>query len=124
MLVNNRIEFLEILFGASLLGATVAPLSTWSTRSELDFLLRDSSAEVLFTIARLGKQDIARDVASVLGEPGAPAPSCVVVIDGDESQGWLQYEDMATAEPLVLPAPGISASASDPMVILVHLGFQ
>ncbi|MFT5449595.1 MAG: fatty-acyl-CoA synthase [Gammaproteobacteria bacterium] len=122
MLVNNRIEFLEVLLGASLLGATVAPLSTWSTRSELDFLLRDSSTEVLFTIARLGEQDIAQDVASVLGAPGAPKPARVVVIDGDAQQEWLQYEELTHAEPLVLPAPGIGASAVDPMVILYTSG--
>ena len=122
MLVNNRIEFLEVLFGASLLGATVAPLSTWSTRSELDFLLRDSSAEVLFTIARLGKQDIAQDVANVLGASGAPEPAQVVVIDGDAKHGWLQYDELSNAEPVVLPAPGISASAVDPMVILYTSG--
>ncbi len=43
-LVGNRVEFLEVLFGATTLGAIVVPLSTWSTRTELEFLLHATRA--------------------------------------------------------------------------------
>ena len=41
LLANNCIEWLEIFFAASALGAVVVPFSTWSTSAELDFLLQD-----------------------------------------------------------------------------------
>ena len=47
LLVNNRIEWLEIFFGAAALGAIVVPFSTWSKRAELDFVLEDSQRAVL-----------------------------------------------------------------------------
>jgi fatty-acyl-CoA synthase len=123
-LINNRIEFLEVLLGASMLGATVAPFSTWSTRTELDFLLRDCCASVLFTIAKLGKQDVAADVASVLANSGASQPQAlsVVLIDGEAQAGWIRYEDFLDAAPLSALAPSIGASATDAMVILYTSG--
>ncbi len=39
LLMNNRPEWLEVAFGAWLLGAVVTPFSTWSKRRELEFLL-------------------------------------------------------------------------------------
>src|SRR5579875_1003630 len=42
LLMNNRSEWLEIAFGAWLLGAVVTPFTTWCTRAELEFLLADS----------------------------------------------------------------------------------
>ncbi|MFT5172324.1 MAG: fatty-acyl-CoA synthase [Gammaproteobacteria bacterium] len=123
-LINNRVEFLEVLLGASMLGATVAPFSTWSTRSELDFLLRDCAPAVLFIIARLGKQDVAADVASVLAKDAASLSQSVkvVVIDGEAQAGWIPYTDMLGAAPLPALAPGSGASAADPMVILYTSG--
>ncbi|MCB1744747.1 MAG: AMP-binding protein, partial [Gammaproteobacteria bacterium] len=50
MLINNRVEWLEIFFAASRVGATVVPLSTWSTAAELEFLLADSRLRVLFSL--------------------------------------------------------------------------
>src|SRR5690242_7973389 len=47
LLMSNRIEWLEVCFGAWLLGAVVAPLTTWSKKQEIEFLLRDSAASVL-----------------------------------------------------------------------------
>ncbi len=35
VLVNNRAEWLEAFFGATILGAVVFAFSTWSTRDEL-----------------------------------------------------------------------------------------
>ena len=40
LLVNNRHEWLEAFFGAAIAGAVTVAFSTWSTRDELDWLLR------------------------------------------------------------------------------------
>ncbi len=45
MVVNNRIEWLEIAFGAWLLGAVPTPFSTWSTKAELKFLLQPAGCD-------------------------------------------------------------------------------
>ena len=65
LLVNNRIEWLEIFFGAAALGAVVVPFSTWSKRAELDFVLEDSRVRCLFTIGRFGEQDFAADILAL-----------------------------------------------------------
>ena len=56
LLANNCVEWLEIFFAASALGAVVVPFSTWSTAAELEFLLQDSRVRFLFTLARLGER--------------------------------------------------------------------
>ena len=53
LLCSNRIEWLEIFFGASALGAIVVPFSTWSTPASWTFLLRDSGVRCLFTLTQL-----------------------------------------------------------------------
>src|SRR5215475_15533249 len=56
LLADNRIQWLEVLFAAAALGATLVPFSTWSTTRELDFLLSDSQVRFLFTIDRFGER--------------------------------------------------------------------
>ncbi|MYZ46891.1 class I adenylate-forming enzyme family protein [Propylenella binzhouense] len=65
MIMSNRIEWLEICFGASMAGAVVVPFSTWSTRKELEFLLPDSRVEVLFSLARFGDRDFLSDLTEI-----------------------------------------------------------
>lgn len=121
-LINNRIEFLEVLFGAAALGAVVVPLSTWSTRSELDFLLRDSRARVLITLDRLGERDVAHDVAALLEAHRQPNLAQVIVVDGEPLDDWAAYTDCFGAEPFPTLAPGGGASAGDPLVVLYTSG--
>ena len=71
LLANNCVEWLEIFFAASALGAVVVPFSTWSTSAELDFLLQDSGVRCLFTLARLGERDFARDIAALRARGGS-----------------------------------------------------
>ena len=59
LLINNRLKWLEIVFGASALGAVVIPLSTWSRHDELKYLLDDAKINVLFALAGFSKQDFA-----------------------------------------------------------------
>ncbi|MEZ5857019.1 MAG: AMP-binding protein [Hyphomicrobiaceae bacterium] len=65
LLINNRLAWLEIFFGAAALGATIVPFSTWSKRAELDFLFADSGVKCLFLIEAFGGQDFAGDVAAL-----------------------------------------------------------
>ncbi len=68
LLIGNRVEWLEICFGAAALGAAVVPLSTWSKRREIDFLLSDSRIRTLFALDRFGEQDYAGDLGGLIPE--------------------------------------------------------
>lgn len=48
LLLSNRVEWLDVFLGAGALGAVIVPLSTWSTRTELAFLLQDANLVLLF----------------------------------------------------------------------------
>lgn len=120
VLINNRLEWLELAFGAWLLGATLAPFSTWSTRAELEFLLDDSAAGVLICMPRFGREDYA---AMLRDQPPGrfPALRHVMMLDGGDG-----FPDYATARDAATPlepgAPGDGASAADPAIILYTSG--
>ncbi|MBY0392689.1 MAG: AMP-binding protein, partial [Novosphingobium sp.] len=57
VLLSNRIEWLEIFFGASAAGAVAVPISTWSKPAELEFILNDGGVSVLFAMPSSGKED-------------------------------------------------------------------
>ena len=124
LLASNRIEWLEIFFGAAALGATLVPFSTWSTAAELDFLLRDAKVDVLFAMARQGDRDFAADLAGLHAADPHVLPRRVVLLDSAALQGapFESYARFAEGPPLGELPPGTSASAADPMVILYTSG--
>ncbi|MGB7180698.1 MAG: class I adenylate-forming enzyme family protein, partial [Burkholderiaceae bacterium] len=65
LLATNRIEWLEVFFGASALGAIIIPISTWSTATELAYLLNDSRLTHLFTLSELADRNFVADIASI-----------------------------------------------------------
>ena len=119
-LIDNRIELLEAMFAAASLGAAVVPLSTWSSRAELDFLLRDARAHTLLTLARLGERDFAGDVRAL--REALPQLEQVVVVDGTAGDGETAYAQLFGAARDPLLAPGDGASAGDPLVVLYTSG--
>lgn len=64
-LLANRPEAVAAYFGAALAGAVVAPLSTFSTRAELDHLLTASGARILLAQASMGSRDFATDLVAM-----------------------------------------------------------
>ncbi|MBP5858553.1 acyl--CoA ligase [Marivibrio halodurans] len=127
LIVNNRPEWLEIVFGASAVGATAVPFSTWSTREELEFLLQDSGVKVLFTLARFGKQEFQAEVDAILASVDAreryPNLQRVIVVDGEDAADDRAYARFRRGAPLGddLP-PGVSASAVDDALIIYTSG--
>ena len=135
LLISNRIEFLELLFGAAALGVTVAPFSTWSKPRELEFLLEDSNAQALFALDRLDAQVYADDLQGIIPELATHAPGAwtsarypqlkqVVLIGTTPVQGALEYQsyiDSATPFEGSLP-PGYGARPDDAAVILYTSG--
>lgn len=134
VLLENRSEWLELCFGAAAVGAVMAPLSTWSTRAELEFQLEDSRARLLVLSAQFGDRDFAADVAAMVPEsvqapPGQwrsnrfPDLETIVVVGGQAAPGWLAYEVFTDVEPLraTLP-PGMSSRAEDDAYLLYTSG--
>jgi len=134
MLVSNRLEWVEICFGAAALGATVVPFSTWSKRREIEFLLADSEVRMLFFVDGGGDQSFAPDLAELIpeardGEPGKwrsqsfPELGGLVAIGEGSLGGAARYEDFVPAAPLAeVPAPGDAARAHDDALILYTSG--
>ncbi|MDA8707954.1 long-chain-fatty-acid--CoA ligase [Hellea sp.] len=80
---KNMDVFYEILFGANKIRAAMAPMNNRLAAPELQFVLSDSQANVLF-VAR----DYYELVESIL--PGCPSLKTVIAIDGGHS-GWTDY---------------------------------
>ena len=72
LLLANRIEWIDLCLGAGALGASTVPLSTWSTRSELRFLLGDAKLALLAAQARFGDRDFAADLLTLRDAPHWP----------------------------------------------------
>lgn len=108
MLVNNRTEWLEIAFGAWLLGAVPTPFSTWSTKAELEFLLGDSAVSIVVCVAQFGREDYAAIFSDIATVP-------VLTLDA-----WSQARAAAALHAFV--APGEGASAGDDAIILYTSG--
>ncbi|MGW9333591.1 class I adenylate-forming enzyme family protein [Bosea sp. NPDC055594] len=123
LLISNRTEWLELSFGASAVGATIVPFSTWSTRQELAFLLADSGVRILFALPRFGDRDFLADL-TVLREATEIASLRQMVILADEvPQGFTAYRGfLAENGPEAGLPPGLGASAIDDALILYTSG--
>ena len=117
VLINNRLEWLEIFFGATILGAVVAAFSTWSKRDELAWLLDDSEVSMLIALDRFGEQNFAEDLHAL-----APAAAHLrhIVLLGEG--GFMPYADLAASEALGRLPPGEGPSAGDDAIIIYTSG--
>ncbi|TWG92809.1 fatty-acyl-CoA synthase [Mesorhizobium sp. J18] len=118
LIVSNRIEWLEIAFGAMMSGAVAVPFSTWSTRKELEFLIPDSKVKMLFSLSRFGDRNFAEDLGSMnLGEVK------VCLLGSEATSKFERYEDLAggVARDFRL-APGEGPSAFDDAFVLYTSG--
>ncbi len=109
LLISNRIEWLEIFFGATMTGAVVVPISTWSTPAELEFILRDADVAALFVMPSLGNTDFFAAMRALVPEastteewtsPRFPALTTLVALcDEKPALGWTDYACFKTAAP-------------------------
>ncbi len=120
ILAGNRIEWLEICFGASAAGAVVVPISTWSKPAELAFIIKDAAIGTLFAVASVAGEDFVAGLRSI--RAALPFLHTLVMI-GDEApeDGWLRYEDMFAPQPCPLD-PGDRPSATDDALVLYTSG--
>jgi fatty-acyl-CoA synthase len=134
LLINNRIEWLEIVFGAAAIGATPVPFSTWSKRREIDFLLADSHARILFALDQFGDQDYATDLAELVPELHTasfgqwrsaryPKLQAIVLIGSRALAGATPYAAILDSfASIKAPPPGEGARAQDHALVLYTSG--
>lgn len=86
VVLENRIEFVELCLACREAGAYFVPISTHLTASEIAYILNDCGAKVLITSKKmLGLESGVSRVA--LG-----SETCKVLID-DVREGWIAYRD-------------------------------
>jgi fatty-acyl-CoA synthase len=116
LLSNNRLEWLEVYFGAAALGAVLAPFSTWSTAAELEFLLDDAQVGTVFALSNYRGKDFAAEVEGLRATGKAASVRAVVRLDGPD------YQAYRTHAPLEELNPGYGPSAGDTLVMLYTSG--
>lgn len=79
ILMGNRAEWLFVHFAASLIGAVSVGINTWSTTSELDYVLKHSGAKALIMAPRLLKHDYLKSLEE-LSPLGARFPDLETVV--------------------------------------------
>lgn len=135
ILMHNCIEWLEACFGASAIGATVVPFSTWSKPAELDFLIRDSETAFVIAVDRFGGQSFTDAFSELvpelpqscaggrLGSARYPRLRGIAILGDSVGPGMARYNELIAGAPLAeLPAPGTGASAADDAIILYTSG--
>lgn len=137
VLMTNRAEFLAAVFGAALAGGVAAPLSTFSTADELDYLVAACACSVLLLERRVLKKDFARilgDLDPAIGDaaPGRlaslkfPFLRRIAVVDGEglgAIEPWDAFlargEGISTAQ---VEARAATVQPADPGVLFFSSG--
>lgn len=129
LLLNNRLEWLELCFAANALGAVVVPFSTWSTETELDYLLTDSDVKILFALPDFARTDFIGMLSRLV--PGLakggrvaryPKLEAVVVVGGGANE-FPAYDSLLTGdEPIAVPMGDNAPRADDDALILYTSG--
>ena len=122
LLLANRVEWIDLCLGAAAVGAATVPLSTWSTRNELAFLMQDAGLAFLVAQARFGDRDFDADLMALQNTPGMPALNKIWMLDSPGTQ-FVSFEAaLAAAEPVTELPPGTAASAGTDALVLYTSG--
>ncbi|MFD1611503.1 class I adenylate-forming enzyme family protein [Sphingomonas tabacisoli] len=133
ILMSNRPEWLAATFGISLAGGVAVPLSTFSTRDELEHLLAASDISVLLLERTLLKRDFLADLHAI--EPalaGTPPFRCprfpylrrIVALDHTTGAGeWQRFlEEGRDVDTALVDAAAAQVRPSDTAVLFFSSG--
>jgi fatty-acyl-CoA synthase len=138
VLMTNRLEFLSGVFGAALAGGIASPLSTFSTKPELEVLLRQSACSVLLMERHVLKKDFVAILQELepqvaTSQPGEiaslrfPFLRYVATVDSNSGHGgiesWADFrargKDVSNER---VEAAAASVYPSDPGILLFSSG--
>ena len=113
LLLENRLEWVELCFAAAALGATLVPFSTWSRRRELEFLLSERRYTALFLPDAREDHDFSQDLA------GLHLPSKVITLGAATGSAIAWADFLAAGAPLQdTSAPGERTAPTATALIL------
>lgn len=98
LLAYNCVEFLDLFFGAMKCGAIVVPLSTRATAHELNAILEDCDAKLVFVGTEFDAMDL-RAPKYAVAERVGPEPSALGTAYDDETIACLLYTSGTTGKP-------------------------
>ncbi|CAN7337043.1 class I adenylate-forming enzyme family protein [Phenylobacterium sp. LjRoot225] len=138
VLMTNRAEFLSAVFGIALAGGVAAPLSTFSTPHELEYLVASSACSVLLLERRVLAKDFAQilcdlDQAIAEAAPGQlvslkfPFLRRLAMVGGEGAQGAIEtWESFlahgAGASVAQVEARAATVAPADPGVLFFSSG--
>jgi fatty-acyl-CoA synthase len=123
LLMTNRAEFVAATFGIALAGGVATLLSTFSTASELDYMLAQSGCSVLLLERHVLKKDFARILCEIEPEIEAAAPGNLAsgkfpylrhlaMVEGGDALGAIESWDTFLARGSAIPQSAIDARAA------------
>jgi fatty-acyl-CoA synthase len=126
VLLDNRVEWLQVAFACASLGAITSPFNTWVKTHDLSYLLSHARPTVLITLDRLARQDFLSYLRPLLpdldtgvaGEwkvDGLPELRSVVVLGDAVPAGAHAWADWLGDE----PAPPLADAAAPSDIALV-----
>lgn len=100
MLFNNRLEWMLLAFAVVKAGGTLVALNTWYRTRELEYVLKHSSARMLFTVDEFTGfnyvsmvKELGVETGAKIEYPTLPELKQVVVL-GEPVQGFLSWEEV------------------------------
>jgi acyl-CoA synthetase (AMP-forming)/AMP-acid ligase II len=138
VLMTNRPEFLSAIFGTALAGGVATPLSTFSTASELEYLLAASACSVLLFERNVLKKDFAHilrelEPAMTISSPGGlfstrfPYLRRLAMVEGGPTTGAIESWEAFLAHAAAIPdalvdARSATVTPADPGVLFFSSG--
>jgi len=138
ILATNRLEFLSSIFGTALVGGVATTLSTFSTETELEILLKSSACSVLLLERAVLKKDFVQMLAELEPEIAETKPGTVrsvkfphlrflAMMDSESSFGAIEGRStfLARGEAIsssLIEACAVEVSPSDPGVLFFSSG--
>jgi fatty-acyl-CoA synthase len=96
LIMGNRLEWLLTDFAVAMLGATLVPISTWSSARELDYVLRHADATTLITVDRFMGQNFLAMLADIgAGTSRFPVLRHLVCLSAERHAGLSAFGDLA-----------------------------
>mgnify|MGYP001411471325 FL=1 len=114
VLMANSVEILEVMFGIVRAGACVVPLSGLLTAEQIETLVDDCDAVVLFCSAEF--REPVEEIRGALGKVRADG----FIAFGFSGAGWQGYDDFVAGASSDMPA--VSYSLTDPFNIIYSSG--
>jgi acyl-CoA synthetase (AMP-forming)/AMP-acid ligase II len=138
VLMTNRAEFVSAVFGTALAGGVAAPLSTFSTAHELEYLIARSACSVLMLERHILKKDFSQLLCSIEPAIGAAPPGelasyrfpflrHLIMVESDVPnqafEGWGDFLARGAEVPeRQIEARGAAVSPSDPGMLFFSSG--